>query len=510
MRLAADVVLVAGKVITWSEEEPEAQALAVGRGRILAVGKRAEAMGYAGPETRVIDLGGRVVLPGFTDCHTHLASVGSRLSDLDLWDVASLEELKAKVRKAARSRPPGGWILGRNWDESRWPERRYPTRHDLDSVASKHPVALTRVDGHMVVVNSAALGRLSLGDREGAERDPQGRPTGILKEEAAQAVWEATEPSAGTIVDGLRRMVETAHSLGITSIHDTVNPSEVRAYLHLLREGGLRLRVNLMPRSEGFRTLKRAGISTGLGGHQIRLGPLKAFLDGSLGARTAALEEDFEDEPGNRGLLMRPEDEALSFIREASSLGFQLALHAIGDRAIDLALRGLADAGTGGRHRIEHFELPREEHLKAARRLGVVASMQPNFVGRWSLPGGLYEERLGKDRLRRNNPFRLIMDEGIPLVFGSDHMPFSPLYGIHWAVNAPFEAQRLTVEEALQCYTHTPAYASFEEHVKGTIEPGKVADLVVLGKDPFRVPDRIEDIQVQMTIFDGEVVYRRA
>ncbi|MEE9236807.1 MAG: amidohydrolase family protein, partial [Thermoplasmata archaeon] len=251
--------------------------------------------------------------------------------------------------------------------------------------------------------------------------------------------------------------------------------------------------------------------SSGLGGQHLRLGPIKAFLDGSLGARTAALLQDFEDEPGNPGRLMGSEEEMFKLIREAAGAGFQLALHAIGDSGIEVALRGLSRVDCEGkRHRIEHLELPSDENLRVAKRLGIVASMQPNFIGKWGRPGGLYEERLGVERMRCNNPLRLVLDEGIQLAFGSDHMPFSPLFGVHWAVNAPFENQRLSVEEALRCYTHTPAYASFEEGLKGTIEPGKLADLVVLEKDPLQYAERIEEIPVYMTIFDGRIVYEGA
>ncbi|MFQ5838570.1 MAG: amidohydrolase [Thermoplasmata archaeon] len=509
MKLAADIVLVKGRVITWCEEEPEAEALALARGRILAVGKGPEAMAYAGPSTRVVDLNGRVVLPGFNDCHAHLASLGSDLSSLDLSDATSLEDLKAKVRERARSAAPGQWITGRNWDESKWPVRRYPDRRDLDQAAPDRPVALTRIDGHMLVANSQALRRLSLEGLEGVETDAEGNPTGVLREESCQAVWEVTRPGMMQAVGGLRSMIAAAHRLGITSIHDTVDHREIAAYLRLHRAGGLNLRVNLMPRDKELPSLVAGGISSGLGGEVLRLGPIKAFLDGSLGARTAALSEEYEDEDGNRGRLMLSKEELTSLVGEASEGGFQLALHAIGERAIDAALQSLAygDSSTT-RHRLEHFELPDEGHLKMARSLGIVASMQPNFVGQWSMPGGLYEQRLGKARLGRNNPFRLVLDEGIPLAFGSDHMPFSPMYGIHWAVNAPFDDQRLTVEEALRCYTQTPAYASFEENVKGTIEPGMLADLVVLEKDPFETPDRIKDIEVHMTIFDGKIVYK--
>ncbi len=509
MKLTADIVLTGGKVLTFSEEEPEAEAVAMGHGRILAVGKRAEAMGFAGPETKVMDLEGRRVLPGFTDSHSHLATVGSRLSGLDLSNASSLEDLLTMVQRRARSAKPGEWIFGRNWDESTWPIRRYPRKEDVDPVTPRHPVVLLRVDGHLAAANSRALERLPLQTLVGVECDEAGSPTGVLKEEAAEVAWHSQRPAIDEIAAGIREMVNRAHALGVTSIHDVVDRREIAAYLALYRQGKLKLRVNLMPRAEVLASLLGGGIATGLGDRCLRLGPLKVFFDGSIGARTAALHRDFVDDPGNSGLLMAREEELFGSVLDATKGGFQLALHAIGDLGIDVALKAISRTDfLGRRHRVEHLELPGDHALKEAKRLGVVASMQPNFIGRWGLPGGLYEGRLGAERTRRSNPLRRVLDEGIPLTFGSDHMPFSPMYGVHWAVNAPYDEQRLTVEEALRCYTCTPAYASFEEMAKGTLEPGKLADLVVLEKDPFKSPEDIQHIGVHMTVFNGEVVHK--
>lgn len=504
MRPVADLIVRNGRLFTWSEDIPEASALAIAEGRLLAVGAPAEALGFAGPETRIIDLEGRVLLPGFTDAHAHLATTGSRRDHLELGSAGSLSELQSLVRDAARKKPSGSWLLGRGWDESRWDPPRYPTRTDLDAPAPQHPVALSRIDGHMAVVNSAALATLSSSTRQRAERDAAGRPTGLLREEAADAVWEELKPTLPGVVEGIRTMTAEAHRLGITAIHDTVNRREIQAYLRLYEAGELPLRVNLMPRVEDLSSLTAEEAVSGA--DRLRHGPAKVFLDGTLGSRTAALSQPFADAVENEGTLMGP-GELARIVRRATRGGYQLALHAIGDRAIDLALQGLARTPGGRRDRIEHFELPTEEHLHAAKRLGVVASMQPNFVGQWGLSGGMYEQRLGSPRVRGNNPFRLIWDEGIPLVFGSDHMPFSPLYGVHWAVNAPEETQRLTVEEALRAYSHTAAYAAFQEDRAGVLEPGRVADLVVLAKDPREEPEHIDAIPVQMTVFEGRVVY---
>ncbi|MFQ5986852.1 MAG: amidohydrolase [Thermoplasmata archaeon] len=508
MRLTADLILVGGRVLTLSEEVPEADAVALGGGHILAVGKGPEARGFEGPDTRVLDVGGRFVLPGFNDCHAHLATYGARIASLDLASAGSLDEVKERVAEKAQGTPQGQWLLGHNWDESRWPVRTYPAKGDLDEAAPSHPVALSRVDTHMAVSNSEGLGRLTLEGLEGVERDAAGELTGVLKEEAMEVLREATRPDATTIQEGLKAMIRDCHRLGITSVSETISPYGITAYRTLQRAGELALRVNLMPRAEGLPALLEGGLGTGVGGGLLRLGALKAFFDGSLGARTAALMEDFADEPGNRGMLIYSEEEATSLVRDATDGGFQLALHAIGDRGIQVAIHHLAkEGGEGFHHRIEHLELPAEDDLKEARRLGLIASMQPNFVGQWSRPGDMYEDRLGPERLTQNNPFRRILEAGIPLAFGSDNMPLSPLYGIHWAVNAPFEAQRLSVEEALRAYTLGSAYASGEEEVKGSLEPGKLADLVVLERDPREHADAIQDIPVYATIFGGRLVY---
>lgn len=509
MKLVADTVLKGGQVITWCEDEPRAEAVAMAHGRILAVGDASDVEDLIGPDTRVVDVDGRVVLPGFTDAHSHLASEARRLTYLDLSEASSLEDFKRRVQRAAESLKTGEWVLGRRWDESRWPLPVYPTREDLDSVGHRHPVALARVDGHMTIVNSRALKELPPEIAARSERDIAGNSLGVFKEEAADRVWE--EVGRGSeLLEGIPKMVRRAHRLGVTSIHDVVDSREASAYARLHRSGSLKLRVNLMPLARGLPVLLETGLWSGFGDHTLRLGPLKAYLDGSLGARTARLASDYEDEEGTRGTLM-PWEELTSLVREASRGQFQLALHAIGDEAIELGLRALSKGDyEGWRHRVEHFELPTVEHLRVGRRLGIIASMQPNFIGQWSRPGGMYERRLGAARLRRNNPFRQILDVGLTLAFGSDHMPFAPLYGVHWAVNAPFEEQRLSVEEALRCYTQTAAYASFEEDVKGTVEPGRLADLVVLEKDPFKVPERIEAIRVHMTIFNGKVIYERS
>jgi predicted amidohydrolase YtcJ len=494
-----------------------AKAVAVADGRILAVGSNAQCEVHVGPSTRLLELDGRVVLPGFHDAHTHVLWEAARIAQraLRLEGVRRRAGVLAKVRTRAAKAPRGTWILGGGWDESLWPEGRYLTRKDLDAVAPGHPVLLIRVDGHMAAANSEALRRLAVPPRtRGFERDRHGRPTGILKEDALAVARDAVRPTRADYVRGLRTAVRRLHRRGITSVDDMVGASEgIAAYQDLRGTGRLRLRVRLNPYVPLFENLRAAGLRTGWGDSWLRLGALKVFTDGSLGARTAALRSPYTDDGRTRGLLIHRRRALQALLARAHAAGWQLAVHAIGDRAIGVALDALEAAMEARprpdpRHRIEHLELPSDDALRRMGRGGLVASMQPNFVGRWSGPGGLYEARLGR-RTPRNNPFREVGRRGVPLAFGSDGMPYGPLYGVHWAVNGHYEGQRLSVEDALRAYTYGPAHAALEDGDKGTVAPGKLADLVVLGADPRRTPPRIEDIPVFMTIVGGDVVFRR-
>ncbi len=487
-----------------------AEALAVGGGRVVALGPAEELQALANGRTRIVDLQGRALLPGFIDTHTHLISEGLKETGfyLDLSTAGSLGELLERVREAVRRRGPGAWVLGRGWDEARWPEpeRRLPTREDLDDLAPQTPVALVRVDGHILVANTQALRHVPP-DVPEDEVDPV---RGQLRERAAWALLRRLKPPLDELIDAVGAAQRRAHALGVTAVHDVVSSREqLRAYARLKRLGRLTLRVRLNPVVELLDALVEAGLETGFGDAWLHLGAIKLFADGSIGARNAAFGEPYADEPASRGKLNYPQDELDRLVKEAREAGFPLMIHAIGDRAIEAALTALERAGVAPeeRARIEHFELPTEGQLEKAAELGVVASMQPNFV-RWSGPGGLYERRLGSERDRRIDPHRRVVDAKIPLAFGSDMMPFGPLYGVHCAVNAPHPDQRLSVEEALDAYTRGAAYAGFQEHELGSLEPGKWADLVVLNDDPTRCPpEALKDLRVVETYVAGRRVF---
>jgi predicted amidohydrolase YtcJ len=503
-RTESDLILTGGTVLTMDDGRPQAEAVAVTGDRILAVGSSEEVASLAGHETRVVDLDGRTVLPGFIDAHVHLLREGGRRSWVDLSGVASVKDLRARLSEGATRCGLGGWVLGKGWDESSWRTRRFPTLAELDYACPRTPVLIVRVDGHAGVVNSAALSALQIPTSlQGVGRE-SGRPTGLLVEDALKFARRQVRATGDLLLKELPRMIGVALSHGITSIQDVVSPEDVGLYERARKAGVLDLRATLMPIATDEVTVPELEED-----EFLRLGPVKIFADGSYGARTAALHKDYEDETGNRGMLVHSRGKLESLISEAHSQGSPTAVHAIGDRGIAEVLDAYEDAGTLPGDRVEHFELPRDEGISSAREMEIVASMQPNFVGRWGLPGGLYEDRIGGARASETNPFRRILDAGISLIFGSDSMPVSPLYGIHWAVNAPHAGQRVSVEEALRAYTLTPAEAVGEADLKGSITPGKVADIVVLSGDPRASSRRMESLSVDMTILAGRVVHHR-
>ena len=511
----ADVILVGGRIFTSVPEHPFARALALRGERLVAVGTDAQAEAWSGRRTRTIDVRGRVVVPGFIDAHAHVSSAAGEVGWTDLFSSRTREIALSRLRGRTADAPPGAWVFGMNWDESQWPDRRYLDREDLDQVSTVHPVIAVRRDRHMAALNSRGLEAAGdLVGLRGFEVDGSGRPTGVVKEDAFGSLWDRLSPSEAAVEAGLGTMARRAHRLGITSIHDVVDLRGLRAYQRLHRLGRLRVRVYAMPRDDLLPHLASAGLMSGLGDSWLRLGAIKVFSDGSLGAYTAALSEDYEGRPGERGMLIHKPRELRERLLIAHRAGFQTATHAIGDEAIRVTLDALESVlaevpRDDARHRIEHFELPDEDMIRRARAAGILASCQPNFIGWCSGPGGTYETRLGKDRASRNTPFQRIRRHRVPLCFGSDGMPYGPLYGLRWAVSGFFEHQRLPVEEAIRAYTSGGARASFEEDVKGTLAAGKLADFVVLRGDPFHDPVDIGSMSVDSTWIGGRHVYRR-
>lgn len=489
--------------------------------RIIAVGERGQVEVPEG--TEIIDITGKTVTPGLIDAHLHFLEMGMRMMrTVDLGQTHSIKEAQKEIMGKLSQTKKGEWVLGRGWDDSKWEDRRYIDKWDLDPFSPDHPVVLTRVCGHMKTLNSRAMEIAGITkdtpNPQGGQVDksPDGEPTGVLRDAGQLISPFIPEETAELAREGLKLANERALSLGCTGIHEAgLDEFGIMAYQTALEEGMLNVRVNVMWRGELAGYVGAVGLQSGFGSEMLRLGPAKLLLDGSLGARTAALYEPYEDDPSTKGLTLMTEEELNEKVRMIHDQGSQLAIHAIGDYGIDLVINAIEAALKSSprkdhRHRIEHCELLSTDQIERISRLGIVASMQPNFVGEWSGPDSLYEARLGKRRLRQNNPFRALLDEGIRVPFGSDGMPFHPLYGIHSAVNHYIKESRISVEEAVKCFTLDAAYSAFEDDRKGSIEPGKLADITVFDKDLAEVPlEEIKDVLVCMTMVNGEILYSK-
>lgn len=493
-------LLLRGMVITM-EEGVQVEAVLIEGQRIAGVGSFEKLQERTRGESKILDLRGRTILPGFIDSHTHLVGMGLEEARLDLSHTDSLSGAMEIVSERVKSSPPGKVIIAVNWDESRWRERRAPTKEELDRVAPKNPLVLRRICGHRAVANAQALALM------GKSWKRVDRERGILLEDVCLNLDDIFPPSRDQLLEALRAAIRRAHREGVTSVQDMAKPSHLWAYQRIRKMGELKIRAYInLPFAEEKR-LSNLGLETGFGDELLRLGGLKIFADGSIGAKTAALFSPYRGGK-TRGLLLHSQKSITEMVRKGEDGGHQLLIHAIGDRAIHQVLRSYEKAITGSntlRHRIEHFELARDEDMEEARRLGILLSMQPNFIGNWSKPGGMYEDRL--PQWRENNRFGLIKEKGLRIALGSDCMPLSPLYGLRSVVEAPFPQQRMVIEESLRMYTLEPAFFSFEEEIKGSIEEGKLADLVVLSKD--RLKEGMEGAEVDMTIWGGEIVYRR-
>lgn len=487
---------------------------------IAAVGKKNEVQ--APKECEVYDISGKTIIPGLNDAHVHFLSIGlSMLKNVDLSDARSLGEALELVKKKVEEVEPGEWVLGKGWDESNWPEDRYITKEDMKGWSSKNPIMLVRVCGHLVSLNSMALEEAGITedteDPEGGkiDRDEEGQPTGVLRDCRGLVQSHIPRPTHEDLVDSVELASERALRLGCTSIHDAgIGADRINAYQTALEEDKLKVRANLMLRYGTPEAAINLGIKSGFGDDTIKLGPIKLLMDGSIGARTAAMFEAYTDDPSTKGLLLMKPDKLDSSVQEAHENGLQVSVHAIGDRAIEHVINSIRTAlrrepKKDHRHRIEHCEILSTQQIEMMNQLGIIASMQPNFVGRWGGPDSMYEARLGPDRDRVGNPYRAMLDEGVRLCFGSDGMPFNPIYGIHSAVNHPHKHNAIDLEEAIMCYTLNSAYASFEEDLKGSIEPGKLADLTILDRDLTKIPrEEIGEAKVDMTIVGGEILFQ--
>jgi hypothetical protein len=523
----ADLLLVNGGIITFAGKACEA--LAVVRDRVAATGGSGEILALRGPRTKVVDLKGRLALPGFTDSHVHLAALAQLRREVNLSAAASMEEALRLVAAGARRRPAGKWITGGRFDGNRWGDR-LPTRHDLDAVAPGHPVALNSRDGHSLWVNSLALRQCGITAKTKSPRggvivrDARRQPTGMLLESATALVYGSpafSRSEAGE--DGLRWALRYLLRRGITSVH-AMDDLTVFSQLQKLREAGLlHQRVAMYLPFSALDGLVAAGIRCGFGDEWLRIAGIKLFVDGALGSQTAWLFDPYCDSARtHRGIAAMPVKELRACVGRAAEAGFACAIHAIGDRANAEALGAIEAARecrTSLPHRIEHAQLVRPEDCKRFRELGVVASMQPCHILGDIGPA----ERYWGKRSRYAYPVRSLLRAGTTLAFGSDAPveTADPLAGIYAAVCRQDKDGRpakgwhrreegVSVSQALWAYAIGPAIATGESGIKGRLVPGCVADIVVLSKDITTLHGRsLLDVRVEMTMVGGRVRYRR-
>jgi predicted amidohydrolase YtcJ len=530
---AADLIVHNARVWTVNPKQPQAEAVAVLNGRIVAVGAEAAVMPWRGPNTRIVDAKGGRLLPGFNDAHVHFSDGGAALNAVQLTQVASLKGFVQRVADYASHAPKGEWIRNGNWDETKWSPARLPTRQDIDAATPDNPVALDRYDGHMILVNSKVLALAGITsktpDPPGGMivRDPTGQPTGALKDAAAELIAKIAPPlTSAQRRRAIDRSLQEAAMRGVTSVQDmALDYGDLAVYSQLLEEGKLTVRVYGAPLISKVEDQAQLGIGHAFGGPFLRIGALKMFADGSLGSRTAYFIQPYSDEPENRGLLysdMLPLIKAGERLMRADATNLQVCTHAIGDAAVSTTLDlyqavEKADGSRDRRWRIEHSQHLAPKDFDRYAQLHVIASVQPYQAiddGRWA------EARIGRERASRMHAYRTFMDHGVKLAFGTDWpvAPLDPMLTLYAAVTRAtldgknpqgwFPEQKLSIQEAIATYTMGSAYAEFQEHDKGSIEPGKLADMVLLSQDVLSIaPAAIRDTHVLKTWVGGVQVY---
>ena len=530
----ADLVLVSARIWTGDAARPEATALAVRAGRIIAVGSDAEVRGLRGPKTIVVDGKGRRVVPGFIDCHTHMSMGGFNLLGVDLRHTKDPADFTRRLAAFAKTRPPGLWMTDGAWDHQVWASPVLPTRALLDPATGDRPACLSRTDGHMMVCNSVAL---KLANVTRATKDPPGgvvvrdaagEPTGVLKDAAMDLVGAVRPPRTPkevreALVTALRHAAEN----GVTSVQDL--PGDARdldVWEELRNEGSLTARVSYRPSLSAWEKARDRRVAM-KNDEWLRVGGVKGYMDGSLGSGTALFYEPYSDDPKTSGVYASeaiPLEKLEARVAAADAAGLPVEVHAIGDRAnaeiLDVFERVAKKNGPRDRRfRIEHAQHLRRVDIPRFAKLGVIASMQPYHAiddGRWA------EKRIGLERCRTTYAFRSLLDAGATVVFGSDWdvAPLSPLTGIAAAVNRRtldgrhpggwIPEQKIGAVEALRAYTTGAAFAGFEEKEKGSLATGRLADFVVLSDDPLSVPaGQLDRIRVEATVVGGRVVYPR-
>jgi len=530
---AADLIILNAKVWTVDKTHPTAQAVAVLGDRIVAVGSNGDVEAWHGVRTRSIDASGKLLLPGFNDSHVHFVDGGLSLDSVQLNDATSAAEFARRTGEQVKKTPRGEWVTSGDWDETKWTPAAMPSKELIDPVSPDTPVFVSRYDGHMALANSVTLRLAGITaqtpDPPGGVivHDAHGNPTGALKDAAMDYVYKIAPPlSHDKRLRAVKRALAHAASLGVTSVQH-MNPeyADIAVYSELLERGELTARIYAAPLITGVDDQLKIGVRHAFGGPYLRIGALKAYADGSLGSSTAYFFEPFSNQPNNHGLLsdeMHPVSLMQDRMLRADAAGLQICTHAIGDQGIStiLDLYGevvKAHGESDRRFRIEHAQHMAAKDFDRFAQLHVIASVQPYHAiddGRWA------EERIGRDRASRTYAFRTFLNHGVRLAFGTDWnvAPLNPMLGLYAAVtratldgktpNGWFPEQKLTVAEAVEAYTMGSAYAEFQENDKGSITPGKLADMVLLSDDVFSIdPAKIRDVKVMTTFLGGKTVW---
>ncbi|MFY9905671.1 MAG: amidohydrolase [Terriglobales bacterium] len=540
----ADVIFTHGNIYTGVVDPTaslgagkRSEAVAVAGDRILAVGARDEVMKFKGLETKVVDLDGHFVMPGFNDAHMHLASAGLEKMNVDLVGVKTLDEFRERILAKVEKAEPGEWIVGEGWDETLWPVKALPSRWDVDEVSSSHPVYLERVDGHIGLANTRALQLASITvatrDPEGGkiDRDESGTPTGILREKAQAAVNAVIpKPSQEKRRQAIELALADLASHGVTSAQDYSQWDDFQIYEELEHDGKLTARISeWLPFDDSIEELNRMRDSHPASDNMLHTGMLKGFMDGSLGSKTAALLEPYSDDPKNSGLPQYDAAKLNAMTKERVLAGYQVGFHAIGDKGVQMALDAYAEAekaakdakvkavdgGSDYRLRIEHAQVTTPQQILRFKELKVIASMQPSHLltdMNWA------ESRLGPKRAEHSYAWAEFLRRGVTLAFGTDYPvePVTPFRGIYAALTRMSEdgrksyypSQKINIEQAISAYTTGSAFAEFAEKQKGKLAPGMLADFVVLDQDiTAALPPKILQTKVLRTVVGGKTVY---
>ena len=525
---------VHGRIYTNDPANPWADAMAVSEGKISCIGKMDHVLldcGGAQEGAETVQLKGRFVMPGFNDAHVHLGEAAADMLAVPLTGVPSVEELQKRVADAVAAHKPGEWITGGGWDHTLWPEKKFPNRAQLDAVAPKNPVILTHISGHVAVANSLALKKAEI-DKSTPnppggeiERDADGEPTGMLKEDAAMSMVKVRIPDPPVEVrrHGIEMVLEEVAKNGVTSVQDYSDWEDFKVYKQLKEEGKLTVRITewltfTLPLDD-LQNLRAQG---GTRDPWLKTGALKAFTDGAMGSRTAAMLEPYSDDPSTSGILTNDPQKLRAMAIERDKAGFQLAFHAIGDRANRIALDvfeavAKANGPRDRRDRIEHAQVVAPEDFPRFAKLNVIASMQPSHQTtdmRWA------EERIGSERIKGAYAWATMLKNGVRLAFGTDYSvePINPFRGLHACVTRErpeggpkggWEPQeRISLEDCIRAYTSGSAYAQFEEGKKGELKQGEYADFVILSDDLTKIPPaQYLNTRVLYTIVGGRTVY---